>query len=483
MAEVTALAGWPPEVLAYAYATYSRSSLSIRESIKKITSEGSSKFLETFYFQYGHRSIADNAHIPLALENVSEIAAFKLEDEQLWDGQERSTRFQNFESGAYYTPSSVRGTPLEPRYTRVADLLLEQYAFFSTRCFEHLVKTTPRPAEMRYEDYERALRARAFDVARYWLFNGMLTSVGQITSARTLESQISRLMSSEYPELRELGQKMKDACTQKPFSPEGRDEPPVAPTLAKYTNPNVYQIELRSAMRCEVERLAIKQQFMWLPYDKLVPYVKLAPAMTLEDEIVATLLYEASHCSYNSVIDFMYQSISRTEKQRIIELALKNRGTHDPVPKAFASGHQIQFDVVMDRGGERDLHRHRNCIQIHQGLTTEWKWDTPKMIHQMGFADVYNAGMAQAGEAVRELRKEIGVDADYLLPFGYRSATLYKMHLAEAAYIIELRSRPQGHFSYREVACQMHNQMVERWPMLNGKIRVTPFEQSDLLIR
>ena len=57
MAEVTALAGWPPEVLAYGFATYSRSPLSIRESILKITSETSSKFLENYYFQFAKRAV------------------------------------------------------------------------------------------------------------------------------------------------------------------------------------------------------------------------------------------------------------------------------------------------------------------------------------------------------------------------------------------------------------------------------------------
>ncbi|MDP2933969.1 MAG: FAD-dependent thymidylate synthase, partial [bacterium] len=237
MAEVTALAGWPPEVLAYAFAKYSRSPLSIRQSIQTITAEKGGKFLEDFYFQFGHRSIADNAHAPLALENISQIAAFALENEQLWDGSERSTRFQNFGESGYYVPTSVRGTPLELLYIRGADFLLEQYKLFSTRCFEHLIKSVPKPADMKPDVYERALKARAFDNARYWLFNGMFTSVGQITSARTLEGQISRLMSSEYPELQELGQKMKEACIGKPFCPEGKDELPIAPTLVKYAAP------------------------------------------------------------------------------------------------------------------------------------------------------------------------------------------------------------------------------------------------------
>ena len=473
MAEITALAGWPPEVLAYAFAKYSRSPLSIRESIKTITAEKSGKFLEDFYFQFGHRSIADSAHVPLAAENVSQIAAFILEDEQLWDGSERSTRFQNFGESGYYVPASVRETPLKSVYAEGADFLLEQYRFFSDKSFERLVKKIEKPADMQQDAYERTLRARAFDVARYWLFNGMLTSVGQITSARTLEGQISRLMSSEYPELQELGQKMKEACIGRPFCPEGKDEPPVSPTLVKYTAPNPFQIALRNDMRREMRYLA--SRFAVKPEQR---YVRLAPFMRLEDEIVSTLLYEASHYPYHEIVSLVH-SMDKKEKRRIIELALSHRGVHDPLPRAFAAGCKIQFDVVMDRGGERDLHRHRNCIQIHQEISTERGWDVPPLISEMGLAEVYNSGMAQAGRTVRGLRREVGVDADYLIPFGYRSATLYKMHLAQAAYMIELRSKPQGHFSYREVVCQMYEQLIKRFPILDGHIRVISFTDTD----
>ena len=61
--EVFAVYGVEPEVQAYAMAKYSRSALSMKESLKEITQQKAEKFLNTFYFQYGHRSIADLAHI------------------------------------------------------------------------------------------------------------------------------------------------------------------------------------------------------------------------------------------------------------------------------------------------------------------------------------------------------------------------------------------------------------------------------------
>src|SRR6202012_1652288 len=102
--DVYAVHGADPEVLAYAMAKYSRSALSMKESLREISSQRAEQFLNTFYFQYGHRSIADLAHVAFAVERLSLLAAIVLVDEQRWDGQERSTRYQNFRKSGWYMP-------------------------------------------------------------------------------------------------------------------------------------------------------------------------------------------------------------------------------------------------------------------------------------------------------------------------------------------------------------------------------------------
>src|ERR1700757_880005 len=102
--EVYAVYGAEPEVQAYAMAKYSRSALSMKESLREINDQRAEKFLNTFYFQYGHRSIADLAHLAIAVEKLSILAAIALVDEQRWDGQERSTRYQDFKRGGYFVP-------------------------------------------------------------------------------------------------------------------------------------------------------------------------------------------------------------------------------------------------------------------------------------------------------------------------------------------------------------------------------------------
>jgi len=99
--QVYCIHGADPEVQAYALAKYSRSSLSLRESLAELNEQKAEKFLTTFYFQYGHRSIADLAHVAMAIERLSLLAATLVVDETRWDGQERSTRYQDFRKSGH----------------------------------------------------------------------------------------------------------------------------------------------------------------------------------------------------------------------------------------------------------------------------------------------------------------------------------------------------------------------------------------------
>src|SRR6201985_1551733 len=162
--EVYAIHGAEPEVLAYAMAKYSRAALTMKESLAEISAQRAEQFLNTFYFQYGHRSIADLAHIPFAIERLSLLAAIELVDEQRWDGQERSTRYQDFRRSGWYTPELGTETP---RFTGAVEALFLPYQRVSSGMLEALKAAVPKPEEMKPESYQRTLKARAFDAARY----------------------------------------------------------------------------------------------------------------------------------------------------------------------------------------------------------------------------------------------------------------------------------------------------------------------------
>src|ERR1700723_293893 len=125
--EVYAVHGADPEVLAYAMAKYSRSALSMRESLTEISAQRAEQFLNTFYFQYGHRSIADLAHIAFAVERLSLLAAIVLVDETRWDRQERSTSYQNFLKAGWYFPEFGQDTASAQLYADTIKKLFDAY--------------------------------------------------------------------------------------------------------------------------------------------------------------------------------------------------------------------------------------------------------------------------------------------------------------------------------------------------------------------
>src|SRR5258708_24657444 len=124
---IYSVVGVAPEVQAYALAKYSRSSQGMLESIRELNAQKAEQFLDTFYFQYGHRSIADLAHLVFGLEQISILAAVAVVDEPVWDGQERSTRYQPFRKTGWHLPAEVVDTPVEAVFGQTAEALFTAY--------------------------------------------------------------------------------------------------------------------------------------------------------------------------------------------------------------------------------------------------------------------------------------------------------------------------------------------------------------------
>jgi thymidylate synthase ThyX len=507
--DVFVVHGVDPEVQAYAMAKYSRSALSMRESLQELNETRAEKFLNTFYFQYGHRSIADLAHIAMAIEKLSLLAATIVVDEQRWDGQERSTRYQDFKKSSYYVPKFGGKTELAGRYRDTIEFLFSEYREFSELMFQYLVSLTPKPEDMKQEAYERTLRARAFDISRYLLPMATNTSLGQIVNARTLETQVSRLLSDPHAEVRELAAKMKAAAREPAYNVNheafrklveairAKDgslgdlaeaqllrEVKASPTLVKYAEQNQYEMatrkELRQAARELMAGAAIEK----------APSVDLLDTEPLEIELATTLLYEQSQYPYRQLRRAVEDS-TESWRAEIIDLGMRHRGKHDELLRAFHAGQQFRFDILMDIGGYRDMHRHRRCTQIAQSYCFAYGYETPAEITAAGHAERYGRTMRRAGEVAHalalELEKQPGAeteDVQYMIPLAYRKRALFKMDFAEVVYISELRTTPAGHYSYRKVAWEMYDAVAKRHPALAKYFRVHDIHAPvDLLQR
>jgi thymidylate synthase ThyX len=478
--DVYAIHGAEPEVLAYAMAKYSRSALTLKESLAEISTQRAEQFLNTFYFAYGHRSIADLAHIPFAIERLSLLAAIALVDEQRWDGQERSTRYQDFRRSSWLTPEFGDAGEVRAGYTEAIEAMFAAYNEVGAGMLEALKSAIARPEAMKPEAYERTLKARAFDVARYLLPLATNTSLGQIVNARTLETQVSRLLTSEFAEIRMLGEKLRLAAAADPELGERFAElvlRPVrtAPTLVKYATPSNYLRESCLELEQAAQALMNGQPIYAAPVVDL-----LEDDEPLEVELATSLLYPHCHFSYRQLRGTV-GALTEAQRAEVIALGMKHRGRHDELLRAFHAGRGLRFDLLMDIGGFRDMHRHRRVTQLMQGFTDLHGYEQPEcpgqpLLAEAGLAETYKSAMDAAFEAYRTVRDsgilEAGQTAQYCLPLGTRCRAMFKMDFAEALYISELRSGVAGHFSYRRVAWEMYQAVARRHPALAAYFRV-----------
>jgi thymidylate synthase ThyX len=253
----------------------------------------------------------------------------------------------------------------------------------------------------------------------------------------------------------------------------------VAPTLVKYADPRPYEIETRRALRRAAAEL---MKNVDIAPAELVDLIEDHP---LELELATTLLYEHSPYPYRQIRDVL-DDLGEKMQREIIDLGMRHRGPHDELLRAFSSGQQFRFDILMDIGGFRDMHRHRRCIQIGQGFTTAHGYDMPQEYDAAGIRPRYEQIMSRAAQTASSLMVSSAPEgvqnSQYAIPLAYRKRTLFKMDFAEVVYIAELRTKVPGHRSYRRVAYAMFEAVAKHYPELSRHIRVTDIHEPVNLL-
>jgi hypothetical protein len=252
-----------------------------------------------------------------------------------------------------------------------------------------------------------------------------------------------------------------------------------APTLVKYAAANNYALATRSELA-----QAAAELMRGAPIETQAGAVALVDDQPLEVDIATTLLYGESHYSYRQIAE-QVAALAEAPRNEIIDLGLRHRGRHDELLRAFSAGQGLRFDILMDIGGFRDMHRHRRCVQILQPFTNTHNYEVPEGLTEAGLLPRYNAVMSKAHSTFDQLSSACLLEnARYVLPLGTRTRALFKMDFAEALYIAELRSSPAGHFSYRRIAWEMYQAVARRHPALASYFRVADIRQPvDLLQR
>ncbi len=497
----------PEEVVAVLFSKYSRSPSSIRRNFLNLVKDPESGFREILiavgtgddsgfsaalskardFFrrilvEYGDDSVGELGMAHVAFENVSQIAAKKIESARLASPLEKSTRYVVFDRGAYYTPAAIVNSAFAKDYAAVCDELfsayesqlepvkgfvrekwpIENFDLFGKKYGEI---TDQSELERAKKAYESSVKAKALDILRYCLPAATFTNLGMTANGRAFEYLISKLLSDELEEVRAIGQLMHEELSK------------VIPSLVKRAAHNAYISETGKSMRSfaskKLENVKIKKQ----PTVTLVSYDKDA-----EIKVVAAALYQFSHHPLSQLRKIV-KKMSADERMQAIDEYMGKRSNRREKPMRAAETAYYQFDVLSDYGAYRDLQRHRIMSQIPQLLTVAHGYDTPPELVEAGFGDAFGKLMKKAASVYRKISAEMPLEAQYVVPLAYRIRYIMQFNLREAYHLIELRSVPQGHPSYRRIVQEMFRQVKAVHPALVHYMKFANLDEMDVLGR
>ncbi len=477
---VYALKNLPEEVVAYLFARYSRSRLSLRDDLRQMieaedmgaligagTSDDPAQvftqiqdrartFAEKYVLGYGHSSVAEHGCVHLALEDVSIIASKLVEDSRLASYTEKSTRYVAFDPTKVYYPPTIMAKPkLAEDYAATTRALLEAYTGWTEDFVAQIKARTPRTEKQTERGYDAASRATAFDLLRYLLPTATHTNIGLTLNARSLEHLITKLLSQPLLEGRLLGERIKAEAQH------------IVPTLLKYAAHNPYREETGAAIE-GLAREVLHHPAISMPGASSVSLISSDP--NADTFLVAAMLYGASTLSMAALLA-QVRAMDMPTQERVVDEYLKRRGKHDAPGRALEriSG---TVEMTMDYGAYRDIQRHRMATQTTQALTPALGFQMPPEFEWFGYAQAYQDLMARAA-ATYEKISEAGFahEAAYALPLATRIRVLFTWNLREVTHFVELRSARQGHPSYRKVAQDVYHAVAAAHPLIARYMR------------
>ena len=149
--------------------------------------------------------------------------------------------------------------------------------------------------------------------------------------------------------------------------------------------------------------------------------------------------------------------------------------------RAFEST-DYRFELVTDYGAFRDLQRHRLLTIEWQPLSVDLGYDVPEIVREAGLANRYQESLERSAALFYEMREEFPEQSQYAVALAFRIRYSMQMNAREAMHLIELRSGPQGHPSYRRVAHEMARLIREEagHAGVAAAMKYVDFSETDL---
>ncbi|HSA98352.1 MAG TPA: FAD-dependent thymidylate synthase, partial [Candidatus Nitrosotenuis sp.] len=316
--------------------------------------------------------------------------------------------------------------------------------------------------------YNASTKAKALDILRGLLPASTLTNVGVTGNGRAFEYLLTILFGSGLDEERALAQKIKHELdtTIKSFVRRSDDKYGVA--MQEYLK------KLQKTGTSLAKKVRAKAA------GPLVRLAESEPESDATNKIVAAAMYEQSQgSSYQDILSAV-KKMKALEKIKVIDTFAKLRqNRRHRLPRAFEMT-QYTFDIIGNFGMFRDLHRHRVLTLERQLLTARHGHVTPKEIAELGIEKEYRECMGVSKQVFDSMQAKYPQQAQYVVNFAYNYPFFMRLNLREAAHLIELRTIPQGHIDYRQVAQKMFLAIKKAHPNLSRAIKFVDLNTYDL---
>lgn len=419
-------------------------------------------FLKEHGVDYGHASLKDADKIRFAIEGVSQLSTnfIEMPDPELGDYQEKSTRYISFSKSSVIIPPKLKDSKYYEKIKQNNDKLMDSYdknhqiivEFLSTEVYDES-KFKSKAA------FKNTISAKAFDIMRYWLPQGLATSLGAVWPTRTAESHISQMLSHPLEELRIIGEALKEEGVK------------LSSGLLTHVSPNEYFGETTADMHESFKDFS-KDFSYFIGNAERVKLLRHTD--DLENILLASMLYEFSEAGYEALYD-KAKALTGGERDNIFEKYLTKRSKHDLMMRALKVG-SFTFEFLIDIGAWRDVKRQRVGTILKQNITADLGYDYPELLTETdklkAVKDEYDSLMFETSKLYKEVKSEFPFEAQYIPAMGHYMRCLYEFHPRQAQYVIELRTKSGGHHSYRTLFHDVFKEVEKVIPRLAKYINV-----------
>ena len=132
----------------------------------------------------------------------------------------------------------------------------------------------------------------------------------------------------------------------------------------------------------------------------------------------------------------------------------------------------LRFEILVDIGSYRDLHRHRMMTQERQLFSTHHGYDIPEELTESGLARRYADALDRTAGLFKAIESEDPELAQYVVPLAYRVRFYQWQNFRQFFWETELRTISQGHPTYRFIEQEKYRLVKEKFPLIGPYVLV-----------